>query len=55
MLQKMTLLQYMVMQLTMVRYTDHDKNEIVDKGILVADGKVLDPNGFVIIKKGATV
>lgn len=43
------------MQLTMVRYTDHDKNEIVDKGILVADGKVLDPNGFVIIKKGVTV
>ena len=41
------------MQLTMVRYTDHDKNEIVDKGILVADGKILDPNGFVIIKKGA--
>lgn len=40
------------MQLTMVRYTDHDKNEIVDKGILVADGKILDPNGFVIIKKG---
>lgn len=43
------------MQLTMVRYTDHDKNEIVDKGILVADGKILDPNGFVIIKKGTTV
>ena len=41
------------MQLTMVRYTDHDKNEIVDKGILIADGKILDPNGFVIIKKGA--
>lgn len=40
------------MQLTMVRYTDHDKNEIVDKGILVADGKILDPNGFVLVKKG---
>lgn len=40
------------MQLAMIRYTDHDKNEIVDKAILVADGKLLDPNGVVIIKKG---
>ncbi|XID91041.1 phage major capsid protein [Paenibacillaceae bacterium WGS1546] len=42
------------MQLAMVRYTDHDKNEIVDKAILIADGKLLDPNGVVIIKKAAS-
>ena len=42
------------MQLAMVRYTDHDKNEIVDKAILIADGKLLDPNGVVIVKKAVT-
>ncbi|MEC0107263.1 phage major capsid protein [Paenibacillus taichungensis] len=41
------------MQLTMFRYFDHDTNEWVDKAILIADGKLLDPNGVVIIKKGA--
>ncbi|WP_274363720.1 phage major capsid protein [Paenibacillus thermotolerans] len=42
------------LQLAMVRYTDHDKNEIVDKAILVADGKLLDPNGVVIVKKATS-
>lgn len=41
------------MQLQMYRYLDQDKNEWVDKAILIADGKLLDPNGVVIIKKGA--
>lgn len=41
------------MQLVMIRYTDHDKNEIVDKAILIADGKLLDANGVVIVKKAA--
>lgn len=41
------------MSMTMWRYLDHDTNEYVDKAILIADGKVLDPNGFIIIKKGA--
>lgn len=41
------------MSLTMFRYLDHDTNEYVDKAILIADGKVLDPNGFIIVKKGA--
>lgn len=41
------------MTLTMYHYIDHDKNEVVNKGLLIADGKVLDPNGFIIIKKGA--
>jgi len=41
------------MQMTMYRYLDHDSNEWVDKAILIADGKLIDPNGVVIIKKGA--
>jgi HK97 family phage major capsid protein len=41
------------MQLTMFRYFDHDTNEWVDKAVLIADGKLIDPNGVVIIKKGA--
>lgn len=41
------------MQMTMYRYFDHDTNEWVDKAILIADGKIIDPNGVVIIKKGA--
>ncbi|MCR8635753.1 phage major capsid protein [Paenibacillus radicis (ex Xue et al. 2023)] len=41
------------MQMTMFRYFDHDTNEWVDKAILIADGKLIDPNGIVIIKKGA--
>jgi Predicted phage phi-C31 gp36 major capsid-like protein len=41
------------MQMTMFRYFDHDTNEWVDKAILIADGKLIDPNGVVIVKKGA--
>lgn len=41
------------MQMTMFRYLDHDTNEYVDKAILIADGKLIDPNGVVIVKKGA--
>ena len=41
------------MQMTMYRWTDHDNNEKVDKAILIADGKILDPNGVIIVKKGA--
>lgn len=41
------------MQMKMFRWFDHDTNQYVDKAILVADGKILDPNGVVIIKKGA--
>lgn len=41
------------MQLQMYRYLDQDKNEYVDKAILIADGKLIDPNGVVLIKKGA--
>jgi HK97 family phage major capsid protein len=41
------------MQMTMFRYFDHDTNEWVNKAILIADGKLVDANGVVIIKKGA--
>ena len=41
------------MQMMMFRYLDHDTNEWIDKAILIADGKLIDPNGVVIVKKGA--
>ncbi|KEO81497.1 phage major capsid protein [Tumebacillus flagellatus] len=40
------------LQMTMYRYFWHDTNEWVDKAILIADGKLIDPYGVVIIKKG---
>lgn len=41
------------MQMQMFRWLDHDTNQWVDKALLIADGKILDPNGVVIVKKGA--
>lgn len=38
---------------TMRRYFDEETNEWVDKAIVVVDGKVLNPEGFWLIKKGA--
>lgn len=40
------------MALTVTRYKWEETNEWIDKGILIADGKVVDPNGFVVVKKG---
>lgn len=40
------------LQMMMFRYFDHDTNEWIDKAILINDGKLLDPYGVVIIKKG---
>ena len=37
---------------TMRRYFDEETNEWVDKAIVVVDGKVLNPNGYYLIKKG---
>ena len=37
---------------TMRRYFDEENNEWVDKALVVVDGKVLNPNGFYLIKKG---
>jgi len=42
------------LEMTMFRYFDHDTNEWVDKAVLIADGKLIDPNGVVIVKKAAT-
>ena len=36
---------------TMMRYFDQEENEWIDKAIAVEDGKVLNPNGFWLIKK----
>lgn len=41
------------MQLQMYRYLDQNSNQYVDKSILICDGKVADPNGIIIVKKGA--
>ncbi len=40
------------MQMTMYRYLDHDTNQWIDKAILIVDGKVLDSNAFIVVKKG---
>jgi len=40
------------MQMTVVKWTDHDTNEVKNKAIIICDGKLLDPNGVLIIKKG---
>ncbi|MDD3040782.1 phage major capsid protein [Bacteroides sp.] len=39
------------LQMSMYRYFDHDTNEWIDKAILINDGKLLDPNGVIIIYK----
>jgi HK97 family phage major capsid protein len=40
------------MQMSMLRYTDNDLNQIVDKAIMVVDGKLADALGVIVIKKG---
>lgn len=37
---------------TMRRYFDDETNEWVDKALVVVDGKVLNPTGYYLIKKG---
>lgn len=41
------------MQMTTKRWIDENKNEINNKVIMIADGKLIDPYGVLIIKKGA--
>ena len=41
------------LQMSTVKWVDHDTNKVKNKVIIIIDGKVLDPNGFLIIKKGA--
>lgn len=40
------------MQMTVVKWIDHDDNLLKNKAMLACDGKLLDPNGVLIIKKG---
>lgn len=40
------------LEMQTVKWVDHDTNEICNKVILIADGKLVDPNGVVIVKKG---
>ena len=41
------------LQMRVVKWSDHDNNKEKTKAIMIVDGKVLDPYGFLIIKKGA--
>ena len=41
------------MQMATYRWLDQDLNQYVNKAILIADGKLLDAKGVLIIKKGA--
>ena len=40
------------LEIKVVKWEDNDNNEIKNKVILIADGKLVDPNGVVIVKKG---
>lgn len=40
------------MEMTTVKWVDHDTNEVKNKCILICDGKLIDANGVLIIKKG---
>lgn len=42
------------LQLTVVKWTDHDNNKLKNKAIMIIDGKLVDANGVLIIKKGAS-
>jgi hypothetical protein len=39
------------MQMTTTRWVDNDTNEIKNKVLMILDGKLIDPNGVLIIKK----
>jgi HK97 family phage major capsid protein len=41
------------MKMTVVHWTDHDNNKKKTKVILICDGKIADPNGVILVKKGA--
>lgn len=41
------------LQMKVYRWLDQDKNEWVDKVIVIVDGKLADTNGVLLIKKGA--
>lgn len=39
------------LQMITVKWTDHDDNKVKNKSILICDGKLIDANGVLIIKK----
>ena len=41
------------MTMTVVQWIDHDTNQKKTKVLLICDGKIIDPNGVILIKKGA--
>lgn len=41
------------MQMTVVHWTDNDTNQKKTKVMLICDGKIADPNGVILIKKGS--
>ena len=41
------------LEMKTVKWTDHDTNEVKMKTIMICDGKLIDANGVVIVKKGA--
>lgn len=41
------------LEMQTVKWTDHDTNEVKNKCILICDGKLVDPNGVLVIKKAA--
>lgn len=40
------------MEMNVVKWVDNDTNQIKNKAILICDGKLIDPNGVLILKKG---
>jgi HK97 family phage major capsid protein/HK97 family phage prohead protease len=41
------------LSITTVKWTDHDAGQVKNKAVLVCDGKLLDPNGCILLTKGA--
>ena len=41
------------LEMKTVKWIDNDTNEVKNKVVLICDGKLVDPNGVVIVKKGA--
>lgn len=40
------------LEMKVVKWVDNDTNEVKNKVTLICDGKLIDPNGVIIIKKG---
>ena len=40
------------MQMNVIHWTDHDTNTLKNKCTIVLDGKIIDPNGVIVIAKG---